>query len=727
MAGKPHPMRTERVERLREMNLSAVPEICPERARLLTASWEETRGLPHPIRRARALQKILAEMSIFIQPGELIVGNHASKPRSAPVFPELEVGSLEPELDEFEKRPGDAFVVPTEVKKELRGIIDYWRNNTVRDLATALLPEDTKLAGEFYVNVIDSDWVLQNGDGHIAPDYPRLIRHGLKQNIEDARTYLAQLDYADPEAIDKKIFYESVIITNEAVIAFARRFAALARKLAAAEKDERLKTELLGIAERCEWVPENPARDFHDALQSIWLVQVAIQLETNGHSVSIGRFDQFMWPFYSRDIASGKLTRGQALELMQCFWLKLSEISKLKSWPCTQYFRGGALFQNLTIGGQTRDGRDATNELSYLALDATESMKLIQPPLTARIHKNTPDQFLEACAHVISTGGGMPALFNDDIIIPALLNRGVSVEDARDYCMIGCVEPTVQGKWGGRYGACFFNLAKALELALNDGKDPRTGIQLLKGRGDLSTFQSFEEVMDAYRQQVEYYARHQSVKDNVQDMAWEQLIPTPLLSSLISDCLPRGKEIKKGGAIYDFTGGQTGAIANVANSLAAIKKLVFEDRVLTGAELKQALDTNFAGEEGEKIRQLLLTRVPKYGNDDDYVDQIAKEAFTAFLVQGQKYKNTRWGRGPIGCTWHPSTASVSANVPMGSVVGALPDGRKAGEPLADVESAWHGTDVHGPTAMVKSASKLEHIYMSGGSILNLRIHPFAFK
>lgn len=718
---------TERVRRLRELNLSAKPEICPERARLLTQSWEETKGLPYPIRRAKALEKILTEMTICIQPGELIVGNHASKPRSAPVFPEFDVSYLEQELDEFENRPGDAFIVPESVKDELRGIFNYWRDNTVRDLATNMLPEETKLAGECYVNVIDSDWVLQNGDGHIAPDFPRLVNQGLNQIIAEVKKHIAKLDYAEPDSIGKKIFYESVIITNEAVLAFAKRFAELARNMAVDEKDGQRKQELLDVAKRCAWVPKNPARTFIEGLQSIWFVQLAFQLETNGHSVSIGRFDQFMWPLYSREVATGQLTREQALEITQCFWLKLSEISKLKSWPCTQYFRGGALFQNLTIGGQTRDGADATNELSYIGLDATESMKLIQPPLTARIHRNTPDEFIAACAQVISTGGGMPALFNDDIIIPSMLNRGVAVEDARDYTMIGCVEPTVQGKWGGRFGACFFNMAKALELALNDGKDPRTGIQLHEGSGDLSTFESFDEIMEAYKDQVEFFARQQSIKDNVQDMAWEALIPTPLLSSLTSDCLARGKEIKKGGAIYDFTGGQTGAIANVANSLAAIKKLVFEDKVLTGAELKQAIDTNFEGLEGEKIRQMLISKVPKYGNDDDYVDQIAKEAFSIFLVQGPRYKNTRWGRGPIGCTWHPSTASVSANVPMGSVVGALPDGRKAGVPLADVESAWHGTDMKGPTAMVKSASKLDHIYMSGGSLLNLRIHPSAFE
>jgi len=292
--------------------------------------------------------------------------------------------------------------------------------------------------------------------------------------------------------------------------------------------------------------------------------------------------------------------------------------------------------------------------------------------------------------------------------------------------LIGCVEPSVQGKWGGRYGACFFNLAKALELALNDGRDPRTGIQLLQGQGDLSTFTSFGEIMAAYKAQIEFYAHQQAIKDNVQDLAWEALIPTPLISSLTSDCLGRGKELKKGGAIYDYTGGQTGSIANIANSLAAIKKLVFEDKVLTGAQLKQAIDTNFEGVEGEKIRQMLLTKAPKYGNDDPYVDELAREASSIYFVQGQKYKNTRWGRGPIGCRWHPSTAAVASNVPGGATVGALPDGRKAGIPLADTESPTHGTDVKGPTAVVKSASKLEHRLLSGGSILNMRIHPSNF-
>ena len=376
---------------------------------------------------------------------------------------------------------------------------------------------------------------------------------------------------------------------------------------------------------------------------------------------------------------------------------------------------------------QTPDSKDDSNELSFVILDATEDLRMVQPSLTASISKVTSDKFLERCAEVVSTGGGLPAFFNNEAIIPSMVHRGIKEEDALGYCMVGCVEPSVPGKWGGRYGACFFNMVKVFELALYNGTDPRTGFTLCEGTGDLSIFKSFEELFEAFKVQVEFYTRQQVIKDNVQDYVWEELIPTPLISSMVDDCLERGKELKQGGAIYDFSGGQTGGIANVANSMAAIKKLVFEEKVLTVKEIFDAMRSNFEGPRGREIQQMLINKAPKYGNDNDYVDSIAKEAFSVFLKGVDKYKNTRWGRGPIGCTWHPSTASVSANVPMGGVIGATPDGRKAGHALADVESAAHGTDKHGPTAIVRSASKIEHKYMSGGSLLNIRISESSFK
>ena len=721
-------LNSKRVEFAKKNYYSIKPEICPHRAVIITDSYKKNENQPMQLKRAMALSDVLTNMPIYIQDYELIVGNIGSKPRSAPIFPEFTVHYLEKDLNELDQRPGEKFVITDDSKEKIFNVLNYWEGKTVRDRNLSMLPKETIDAGEDGAAVIDSEWILQNGDGHLAVDYPNLISFGLRDNIDFCKRKLETMDLTeDPENIYKKLFYQSVIITNEAVINFAHRYAELAENLAKGETSAERKKELLKIVETSRHIPEYPARTFYEAIQSLFFIQSALQVETNGHSISIGRFDQFMYPFYVNDIKRGILTDDDALELIQLFRIKLGEVTKLRSWSCTDYFRGHPMFQNLTLGGVTPDYEDASNDVSFLFLDATESLSLIQPSLTARISKVTSEKFLNRCAEVISHGGGFPALFNDEIIIPSLTRRGISEIDARNYCMVGCVEPTVPGKWGGRNGACFFNLTKALEIALNDGKDPRTGIQLKKGNGDLSTFKSFDEVLESYKIQVDYYIKHHVIKDNVQDYAWEELIPTPLCSSLVSDCLERGRELKKGGAIYDFTGGQTGNVANVANSLAAIKKLVFEEKVITGKELMEALQNDFAGPRGEEIQNLLINKAPKFGNDIDYVDEIAKWAFSVFLRGVDGYKNTRFGRGPIGGGWHPSTASVSANVPMGHVVGATPDGRKAYTPLADVESAAHGTDTNGPTAMIKSAAKLEHIYMSGGSLLNLRVSPSTFR
>jgi formate C-acetyltransferase len=494
----------------------------------------------------------------------------------------------------------------------------------------------------------------------------------------------------------------------------------------AAEESAR-KEELLEISRICRHVPANPARSFREAVQSIWLVQLIIQIETNGHSISIGRFDQFMYPYFVEDLESGRATRQEIFEILNCFWIKLASITKLRSHGPTKYTAGFPMFQNLTIGGQSPEGDDVTNELSFMVLDCHDRIRLSQPTLTVRVHKSTRREFLRRCAEVLAGGGGMPSFFNDEIIIPSLLLRGVTKEDAYNYCLVGCVEPSVAGKWGGRQGAAQFHLTKCLEMALNGGKDPRTGIKLHGNGKTLLDFKNIDELKQAFKDQVSYYIRLYAIKDNIQDLAWEEMIPTPFVSGLVDDCIERGKELKKGGAVYDLSAGQTGNIANVANAIAAIQKLVFEEKKISKEELWRALQTNFESDHGEEIRQFLINHAPKYGNDEEYVDSIAKEAFSHYLNEVGKYKNTRYGKGPIGCTYHPSTASVSYNIPAGALTGATPDGRKAGEPLADVESPFHGTELKGPTAVIKSVSKLEHILESGGSILNLKFNPSIFQ
>jgi pyruvate formate-lyase/glycerol dehydratase family glycyl radical enzyme len=724
---KSKPELSERIRSLRLMTVKAEPELCAERATIITKAYQDNEDKQINTKRALALARVLDEMSIFILDGELIVGNHASKLKAAPVFPEFATDYIERELPEIPDRAGDRFSISNGVRQALLEIFPYWKGRTVKDRVMSMLTDELIKGGQGYVSAFDNEWTLENGDGHIAIDYPKLLRIGLNAIIAQVRAKIDTLDLAEPEHFSRYYFYQSLLIVYEAAIRFANRFADLSEQMAAAAENPGRKTELLEIARICRRVPADPAGSFREALQSIWFVQLIIQIETNGHSISIGRFDQFMYPYFVEDIKSGRATRWEIFEILNCFWIKLASITKLRSYGPTKYTAGFPMFQNLTIGGQGPNGDDVTNELSFMILDCHDQVRLSQPTLTVRVHKATASEFLRRCVEVLAGGGGMPSFFNDEIIIPSLLLRGITKEDAYNYCLVGCVEPSVAGKWGGRQGAAQFHLTKCLEMAMNGGRDPRTGIKLCGNGQTFLDFESVDELKQAFKEQVSYYIRLYAIKDNIQDLAWEEMIPTPFVSGLVDDCIERGKELKKGGAVYDFSAGQTGNIANVANSIAAIQKLVFEEKRISKTDLWTALQANFESADGEAIRQILINKAPKYGNDDDYVDSIAKEAFSHYLNEVGKYKNTRYGRGPIGCTYHPSTASVSYNIPAGELVGATPDGRKSGEPLADVESPFHGTELKGPTAVIKSVSKLEHILESGGSILNLKFNPSIFQ
>lgn len=720
-----------RIEGLRKNFFSCKPSICSERARIVTKSYSETEGNPMIIRRAKALEKILSEMSIFIQDGELIVGNLASVPRGAPVFPEFSVNWIEGELNGkpvgFTERPGDAFEVESEVKMELiNDIFPFWRGKTHQDRVNSLVPKETWVAGQD-VKGFDVSWLMNSGDGHTIPDYKKVVRVGLNNIIREAEEKLASLDLSNPEDLRKEAFLKAVVIADKAVIKLAQRYAEKAEQLAELETDSERKQELLNISQVCRHVPANPARTFNEAIQSILFTNIGIQLENNGHSISFGRVDQYLYPYYQRDIEKGILNNEKALELLNCLWIKLNEFSKLRDWHNTKFFVGNPLFQNLTIGGQTLSGEDAVNELSYLCLASTKKLRMTQPSLTVRYFNGTSEIFLMECAKVIRTGIGMPALFNDEAIIPSMLNIGYTFEDACDYGITGCVEPSPQGKIGGRFGAAFPNMLKILELALNDGKDPITGHQPCPGNGDLSTFKSFEEVMGAFKKQIDYYLKHHVILDNLIDISWEEMTPNPLLSSVIESCIERGKEIKQGGAKYDFTGGQLVGPASCANSLATLKKVVFDDKLITPQQLKHALNTNFedntTSPTGEEIRQILLSKGKKFGNDDPYADSIAAEIIKYWATNKMQYKNTRYGKGPVGGFFIPSTATVSANVPSGEIIGATPDGRKKGEPVSEGISAYRGTDKLGSTALINSIAKIPNILMPGGQLLNIKLNP----
>jgi pyruvate formate-lyase/glycerol dehydratase family glycyl radical enzyme len=712
---------TARVQRLRAILLNTTPEVCAERARFLTEAYRAHEADPPVLRRAKALAHVLENMTIFVGEGELIVGNQASKPRAAPIFPEYSCDWIEREIDKFAHRRADVYRVPPAVRTELlEEILPYWPGRTLYDRVMAVLPDHVRQAQE--IGAISGRGNITSGDGHIIVDYPTLMKSGLEGVIAQADEALAHLSPYDGADARKRPFLEGVGIACNAAVRFAARYADEAERQAVQEQDAGRRAELERIAEACRRVPAKAPRTFHEALQMAWFVHLITQIESNGHSFSLGRLDQYTYPFYRADLESGSLTEEQALELLECLWLKLFSVIKIRPWSHTRFGIGYPTYQNVTIGGLDRSGLDATNELSYMVLRTIRETRLTQPNVSARFHSATPDKFLIECGRTIRMGFGMPAMKNDEIIIPALLEKGVRPEDAYDYAIVGCVEAAVPGKWGYRNtGMAFLNMHKVLELAYNNGRDPNTGITLCTGTGSLTDFQSFDELYDAFLKQLVFYTRCHVEMDTYGDLALEELVPDAFCSALVSDCIARGKTIKEGGAVYDVVSGLQSGLANVANSLMAIKKLIFEDGALTLQQLQSALSADFAGKEGERIRHLLLS-APKYGNDIDAVDQLAARVLNDYLAEASKYHTTRYGRGPIGGTYAGSTSNISANVPLGQPVGATPDGRKTGQPIAEGISPSHGTAEKGPTAVMRSATKLATIKMIA-QLLNLRLAP----
>jgi pyruvate formate-lyase/glycerol dehydratase family glycyl radical enzyme len=710
------------IARLRNALLDIKPSVCVERARLVTEAYQKYENAPIVIRRARALAHTLENMTIYIQPGESIVGDQASKPRAAPIFPEYSADWIELEIDEFAHRPADQFVVDPQVKRELlEDILPYWRNNTLYDRAKLTMPEDVWMAQE--IGAIAGRGNITSGDGHIITDIPKVLSQGLEGVINSARVELrAVQDTTDMDLLRSTAFLEAVIVVCEAAIHFATRYADLAEKLAAETEDLEWKAELLNIKEICTQVPGKPARTFQEAVQSAWFVHLITQIESNGHSFSMGRVDQYTYSYYAADIVAGRLTRERTLELLQQLWLKLFSVIKIRPWSHTRFGIGYPTYQNVTIGGQTAEGKDATNELSYIILETIQKTRLTQPNVSARYHSGTSDNFLLECARTIKLGFGMPAMKNDEIIIPALLEKGVSSEDAYNYAIVGCVEAAVPGKWGYRNtGMAFLNLLKVLELAYNNGRDPVSGIQLHPGKGSMADFKSFEELYAAYRDQLAYYTRAHIIFDAVGDLALEEMVPDAFCSALVDDCIHRRKTIKEGGAVYDVVSGLQSGVANVANALMAVKHTLFDAHTLTAEQIQTALTSNFDGIQGEKVRQILLS-APKYGNDVDEVDNIATRVLNDYLEIVKPYRNTRYGRGPVGCNYAGSTSNISSNVPLGQPVCATPDGRKAGEAIAEGVSNFHGTDTRGPTAVMRSVTKLPTIKMLA-QLLNIRLSP----
>lgn len=711
---------TKRMDEFREDLLEAKPYVCAERAVYTTQSYKEHADQPVILKRAYMLQNILEHMTIFIEPQTLIAGNQASANRSAPIFPEYAMDWVVDELDKFEKRDGDVFYITEDTKETLRELAPYWEHNTTKDKGLAAMPASSKI---FYdLGIIKAEGNITSGDAHLAVQYEKIMKCGLKDYEERTKAAMEKLDLTEMENLKKYYFHQAILIVIGAVKDFAGRYAKLALEMAEKAEPKRAQElkEMAGILSK---VPYGPAETMREAVQSMWLVHLVLQIESNGHSLSYGRMDQYLYPYYKKDVERGIETEDSACELLTNLWLKTYTINKIRSWSHTQFSAGSPLYQNVTIGGQTPDKKDAVNPLSYLILRSVAQTHLPQPNLTVRYHAGLDDDFMKECIEVVRLGFGMPAFNNDEIIIPSFIEKGVKEEDAYNYSAIGCVETAVPGKWGYRCtGMSFLNFPKSLLIAMNDGTDPESGVKVTEGAGHFLDMETYEDIEKAWDKIIRDFTRHSVIIETCCDMVLEETVPDVLCSSLVDDCIARGKTLKEGGAVYDFISGLQVGIANMADSLAAIKKCVFEDQSISKQELWDALQNDFEGPEGERIQNILLA-APKYGNDNDYVDSLIRSAYDVYIDEIKKYHNTRYKRGPIGGTYYAGTSSISANVGQGMGTLATPDGRKAHTPLSEGCSPSHAMDQNGPTAVFKTVAKLPTKDITGGVLLNQKVTP----
>jgi formate C-acetyltransferase len=678
-----------------------------EQARIVTEVYKNNQDLPRNLLRAVALREALTRIEIRIMPGELIVGNRTTGVRGGVIFPESGMSWVAGEIETLPTRTQDRFNVRPEDIEEFRSVLfPFWQGRTLEDVLEERIGPEMKAIGKVAkINQTD------HAQGHICPDTARWLKYGPAW----LRALAAEKRASHPE---NSAFYEGVEIALDGASRFMQRYAFLARDLA--REDAENAADLLEVARICEKLAENPPETYHEAVQSSWFLFVILQMESNASSFSPGRMDQYLLPFYKRDMDAGRLTEARALELTECLFLKFNQIVYLRSSGSAQYFAGFPIGFNVALGGQLSDGSDATNELSYLFLRAQEHLLLPQPNLSARVHKDSPDAFLTRCAEIIGKGSGMPQLFNDEAVIPALMGQGISEADARNYAIVGCVELTTMGNSLGWSDAAMFNLVKALELALNDGVCLLTGKQMGEKTGTLADFTTYEDVERAFARQIDFFFERMIRCCEVVEKAHAELLPSPFLTSVINDCLDKGLDVTAGGAHYNLSGIQAIQCANVADSLAALKALVYDEKVIDRAALHKALTRNFEGDELMRLR--LVNKAPKYGNDVGWVDEIAYRWVRDFSERLSRYRNVRGG------PYHAGLYTVSAHVPMGKNVGAMPDGRKAQEPLADGGmSAMYGRDVSGPTAVLKSVAMVDSRLGSNGTLLNMKFLPSLFQ
>ncbi len=706
--------RSERIERLRKAIIENEPVVSIERATLVTEAYQEFEADPILIKRAKVLDKLLRNMTIFINDGDLLVGNQGESLRCPPVYPENLVGWMddEEEMARMEVRSVNPLKIPQQIRPQLKELAQYWKGKTLVDKVYAVFPDDILKARKSSLFSVSLE---KNAVGHCVLDYEKLLQkgyHGLKEEIQNK---LDKMDLTDPKELAKVEFLEAARIVCDAGIAFAERYAGLALELAEKEADQERKRELEKISAMCRKVPANPAGSFYEAVQSVYLAHIINVIETNAYSMSFGRFDQYMYPYYKKDIEEGKITVQEVQEIINCFWCKTNEIMHVDDSEMV-YFHGGHPFgQHLTVGGMTRDGRDATNELSYMCLDAHEIVELYQPDFSVRLHKGSSYKFKERTAEVIRLGLGLPQIFNDEIVIESLMNDGLPLEEARDYTPTGCVEYSTPQCWVRSPGG-WFNVPKVIEAVLHQGKCALTDRQISLNTKPVEEIESFEEFMELFKKHFRHAVRLHVIWSNLIDNVHAKVMPQPSVSILTDDCIKKGKDVSQGGARYNFTSPLMVGIATAVDSLSIIKKKVFEERTFSLRELVEALDSNFKG--AEVLRARLLNYPYRYGNDYDEVDDMAREISVLFCDEFAKYRISRENGKFRAGFW-----SVTANFNLGLGTAASADGRKAKEELSDSITPNSGKDVNGLTASLKSAAKLDQRRASCGTVLNRHITP----
>ena len=697
-----------RIEVLKTRMLEQPRYVSIEQALIITKTYQEHETDSKQVKRAWSLYNALTQIEIGIEPEELIVGNRTKGVRYGVVFPESGISWVDREFETIPTRPQDKFLVhPEDIETFRKVIVPYWKGKSLEDIVHQRIGDEiSEISKVVKINQTD------HAQGHICPNVKEWLELGPAGVIAKAEKNLVGANASQQE------FYRCVILVMQGVQKFMQRYADLLEEKA--DSYPKYTASMRELAKICQNLQNRPAQSFHEALQSTWFLFVVLHMESNASSFSPGRLDQILYPYYQKDLAEKKMDDDQALEMIECLWLKFNEIVYLRNKNSAKYFAGFPIGFNVAVGGQDENGNDASNALSHLLIQAQEDIGLPQPNLSVRLFEHTDQALLTHAVKCVSKGSGMPQFFNDKAIVSPLMNLGISKQDALNYAIVGCVELTTHGNNLGWSDAAMFNMNKVLELTLNHGKCLLTGKQMGPDLGSLSTYASFSDLEAAYQKMMDYFIEKMIPCCEGVEKAHIDCLPTPFLSAVIDDCMDKGMDVTAGGAHYNLSGIQMIQVANLADSLAAIKELVYDKKKVDASHLEKALQNNFVGD--EVLRQMLLHRVPKYGNDVAWVDELGAKWALYFREQLRKYKNYR--NGP----YHTGMYTVSAHVPMGQNVGASADGRFAQDPLADGGlSAVYGRDIQGPTAVLKSVSKMDNSCTTNGGLLNMKFLPDFFK